>query len=234
MTAVSAMERSEARFFRAEGRTDGDRVFRRAVRHSRVIRVLRHALPAGIVVMLALTAAAAYFKPLQSLSNLPLDPGKLGISGSKVTMEQPRLAGFTRDNRPYELTARAAAQDLAKPGVLELLDLHARVQLQDQGTLAISAANGVYDTKADVLKLADDIQLSSSSGVEARLKEATIDMKKGSIVSESPVEVKLLNGTVTANRLEVTEGGAAVSFQRGVETYLFMGEARETKKASAQ
>jgi lipopolysaccharide export system protein LptC len=228
------MEHSEVRFFRAERRTDGDRVFRRARRHSRVIRVLRIALPVGLVAMLSLTLAVAYLKPFQALTNLPLDPGKVGISGSKITMEQPRLAGFTRDNRPYELTARAAAQDLTKPGILELLDLHARVQMQDQGTVVISAINGIYDTKADVLKLADDVLLSSSTGVDARLKEATVDMKKGTIVSESPVEVKMLNGTVNANRLEVTENGASVSFQRGVETYLFMGEPSETKKASAQ
>jgi lipopolysaccharide export system protein LptC len=228
------MEPPGVRSFYAEGRRRSDRLFRRARRHSRFIRVLRGAIPAGIVCILAVIVGLAYFKPFQVIANLPLDPGKLVVSGTKVTMEQPRLGGFTRDNKPYELTARAAAQDLRKPGLIELTDLQGRVKTQDDATLDLSAINGVYDSKTDVLKLADDIQLHSSTGMEARLSEATVDMKKGTIVSESPVEVKMATGTVNANRLEVTESGASVKFHGGVQTYLLMGEPRETRKASAQ
>ena len=35
-------------------------------------------------------------------------------------MEQPRLAGFTAASRPYEFTAKAAAQEITKPDVMEL------------------------------------------------------------------------------------------------------------------
>ena len=69
------------------------------------------------------------------------------MSGTKITMEAPRLAGFTRDARPYELTARAAAQDLTKPDMLELKDIHAKMEMQEQH-VEIKAASGLYDTKA--------------------------------------------------------------------------------------
>jgi lipopolysaccharide export system protein LptC len=36
------------------------------------------------------------------------------------------------------------------------------------------------------------------------------------VVSEQPVEVKMLQGTVKANRLEVTESGAIIRFSGGV------------------
>jgi lipopolysaccharide export system protein LptC len=39
----------------------------------------------------------------------------------------------------------------------------------------------------------------------------------GNIVSESPVEVKLPNGVLNANRLEVKENGAVIKFSGGVE-----------------
>ena len=48
-------------------------------------------------------------------SELPVDLGKLVVSGTKITMEQPRLSGFTNDARAYEFTADAAAQDITKP-----------------------------------------------------------------------------------------------------------------------
>ena len=61
-----------------------------------------------------------YFNPLRMLGKLPVDIGNLVISGTKITMEQPHLSGFTRDARAYELTADAAAQDLTKPDIVEL------------------------------------------------------------------------------------------------------------------
>ena len=102
--------------------------------------------------MLALAAivAVAYFNPFRALAKLPIDAGKLVVSGTKITMEAPRLAGYTRDSRPYELTANAAAQDITNPSMLELKDIRAKVQMQDTATLELQAATGVYDTKTDL------------------------------------------------------------------------------------
>ena len=61
-----------------------------------------------------------YFNPLRVLGKLPIDVGNLVVSGTKITMEQPRLSGFTNDARAYEMTADAAAQDLTKPDIVEL------------------------------------------------------------------------------------------------------------------
>ena len=42
--------------------------------------------------------------------------GPLSLSGTKITMENPRLTGYReRDLRPYEVTAIAAMQDMRKP-----------------------------------------------------------------------------------------------------------------------
>jgi lipopolysaccharide export system protein LptC len=206
----------------AHGRTDSERIFRAAVRHSRRVRVLRIAIPIGIAIVLGVIAFAMWFNPLRMLSNLPIDPGKLVLSGTKITMEQPRLAGYTRDSRAYELTARAAAQDLAKPDLLELKDIRARVEMQDKATIEMTAANGIYDTKADVVRLGENIILSSSSGYQGRLSEAVIDVKKGNIVSDRPVEVKMLNGTLNANRLEVVDNGDLVRFEGGIVMTLML------------
>jgi hypothetical protein len=46
-----------------------------------------------------------YFNPLAMLEKLPSVSGKLAVQGSKITMELPRIAGVTRDQRAYELTA---------------------------------------------------------------------------------------------------------------------------------
>jgi len=202
------------------GGGDREAMFRAASRHSRVVRFFRRAIPVSLILILASVAATAYFKPLQLLSKLPLDGGRMVISGTKITMEAPRLGGFTRDGRPYDLTASAAAQDVMNPNVLELKNVHAHVAMQDKSTIEVRADTGVYDTKQDVMMLKTNVTLVSSGGYTVRLQDAHVDNKSGRIVSENPVEVTLTNGTINAHRIEVTENGDIIRFGNGVETYL--------------
>lgn len=216
-------------------RRDGsDRTFLAARRHSRLVRLLRIGIPVGVTVVVVGFGLAIFFNPLRALTGLPVDVGNLVVSGSKITMEHPRLAGFTRDNRGYELTARAAAQDLTKPTQLELQDLNAKVEMQDQTTVRMSAKAGIYDTKIETLMVKPDIVLKSSSGYEAYLSEASVDIRKGNIVSEKPVAVKLLNGTLNANRLEITNAGEVVLFDGGVTMVLDMSKSMTTSQREAK
>jgi lipopolysaccharide export system protein LptC len=222
LVAVPAIERQDVRAFHATSRTSGERMFRRAARHSRLIRFLRIGIPVGIFVALGLIVVAAYFNPFKAPAIASFDQGKLVVSGTKIAMELPRLTGFTSDLLPYELTARVASQDLANPGVIELTDLRAQIQTKDQGIVEITAATGVYNIKSDLLRLADNILVQSKTGYEARLHEAAIDIKKGTIVSEHRVETKFPSGTLEANHLDVAENGAVVLFSQGVETFLVL------------
>lgn len=194
--------------------------FRGAARHSRRVRIMRMAIPIGIVVGVLAIVATTFFNPLRFVYKLPSDLGTLVVSGSKITMESPRLAGFTRDARGYEINAKAAAQDLKKPNVVELKEIHAKVDMQDKSSVEMTAVDGYYDTKAEMLTLGQKIILSSSTGYQGILTEAVVDIKKGRIVSEKPVEVKMLQGTLNANRLEVTDTGAIIRFEGGVTMML--------------
>jgi len=196
-------------------RGDIGRTYRAARRHSRYVRLLRLGVPAGILAMLFMVVAANYMPPIGGL-RLPGELGKLVIKGTKITMQQPRLTGFTNDSRAYEFTANAAAQDITKPDLVELHAPHAKIQMQDKSTVTMSAVSGVYNMKSEMLTLNDDIDLVSSIGYEGRLSEASIDVRKGSVVSEKPVSVKLLNGFLNAQRLEVVDNGAMVRFGGGV------------------
>ena len=128
----------------------------------------------------------------------------------------PRVAGFTNDARPYEVIARAASQDITKPDIVDLEDIHAKVEMQDKVLVEMRANSGVYESKLDRLKLDHEIVLTSTSGYAGHLREAVIDVKKGSIVSQSPVELQMLNGTLNANHLEVDDRGDVIRFGGGV------------------
>jgi lipopolysaccharide export system protein LptC len=197
-------------------RRDADRAFRAARRHSRLVRILRITVPVTVVIGLIIVTLITYFNPLRMLAKLPINIDNLVVSGTKVTMEQPRLAGFTSDARAYELTADTAAQDMTRPDIVELRNIRAKVEMQDKTSMEMTAVSGIYDAKGETLKLDREILLRSSTGYQGRLSEALIDIRKGNVVSEHPVEVKLLQGTLNANRLDILDSGDLVRFHGGV------------------
>ena len=146
----------------------------------------------------------------------PGELGKLVIKGTKITMEQPRLSGFTADSRPYEFTAKAAAQEITRPDLMELERVQAKIEMEDDGKVNITSNSGIYDLKADLLTLTDNVHLVSSTGYEVRLSQAVIDVHQGHVVSEKPVWVKLVNGVINAKRMEVSDSGDVIRFGGGV------------------
>jgi lipopolysaccharide export system protein LptC len=218
-------EPQTARAYWTMGRGDSERAFRAARRHSRLVRVLRIAVPTVVALVAVAVFLATYFNPLRMLAKLPINIGDLVVSGTKITMEKPHLSGFTRDSRAYELSADAAAQDLTKPDIVELHNIHAKIEMQDKGTLQMTAVTGIYNNKGETLKLDRNIELSSSTGYAGHLSEAMIDIRKGYVVSSKPVQVKLLQGTLDANRLEIIDSGDLVRFDGGVAMTLMLNEA---------
>ena len=205
-------------------RGNGARAFRAARRHSIMVRVLRVALPAAVVLVTLAVVLVTYFNPLRMLGKLPIDVGNLVISGTKITMEQPRMAGFTPDARAYELSADAAAQDLTKPDIIELKKIHAKIEMQDKSSVEMTALGGLYDSKGETLKLDRDILLTSSTGYEGRLSEASIDIRTGHVVSKHPVQLKLLQGTLDAKGLEIVNSGDLIRFDGGVKMILMLNQ----------
>jgi len=220
--------------FSGKSRRDFERAYRAALRHSRHVSWLRVGVPVGIAALLLAVVVINYLPPIGGF-RLPGELGKLVIHGTKITMQQPRLTGFTIDSRAYEFSADAAAQDITAPNRVELRALHAKMEMQDKSTVDMSATSGVYDVKSEILTLNDDINLVSSTGYEGRLSEAVIDVRKGNVVSDKPVWVKLLNGFLNAKRLDIIDNGSVVRFS-GVAMTLQPGKeaAGQDDKASDQ
>lgn len=202
----------------ARGRRDRGAFARRfaaAARHSRQVRALRIAVPAAAAAVV-LGLLALWLNPFRPAVPQPQNTRSSAISGSKIIMELPRLAGFTRDSRAYEFNARSAAQDLKAPNLVELTDIRAKVEMQNKTSVELVAPSGVFDSKGERLTLGKNIVLKSSTGHEGRLHDAVVDVRSGQIVSDSAVELKMPNGTLNANRLEMERDGEVIRFGGGV------------------
>jgi len=216
MTAAYGTEPKEARPFQASQRSGHARRFRAATRHSRRVRFLRVGLPVACVLAGLMIALASWLNPLRLLNSLPIKVAGVVVSRTKINMENPKLSGFTRDSRRYDVVAGAAAQDLTRPGFIELRDITATMEMREKSTTRLVAQEGLFDTKKEELKLERDIVVTSSNGQEAYLEEAVIDTKNGNVVSEKPVHMKMPNGTVKGNRFELTNSGDVIRFENGV------------------
>ena len=192
-----------------------------AARHSRLVRILRVAVPAAVSLAMAALIAISIFNPFRMLMpNLPLDLGNLVVSGSKITMEAPHLAGYTPDQRPYELWANTAVQDLTDSDHVELNKLKTRLLMQDGSTVVMDAHSGLFDNKAQTLDLHKEIFLKTSNGYEVHLTQAFVDLAKNTVDSDQHVDVKLTNGTLTSDRLHIINGGEVVIFEGNVVMHL--------------
>jgi lipopolysaccharide export system protein LptC len=184
-----------------------------AARHSRMVRILRIAVPAAVALSLAAILLVSVFNPFRMLlPKLPVDMSNLVISGTKVTMESPHMAGYSQDQRPYEVWADTATQDVTDPDHVELHTLRGKVLMQDQSTVTLEAVKGLMDTKQQLLDLHKDIYVQTTAGYEAWLSQAFVDMNKGTVTSDEHVDVKWADGKISADTMKITGGGDVARF----------------------
>ena len=185
-----------------------------AARHSRMVRILRIAVPAAVVLSFASIVLVSVFNPFRMLlPRLPIEMGNLVVSGTKITMESPHMSGYTQDRRPYEVWAKTATQDVTDPDHVDLKTLRAKVLMEDQSTVTLDALNGLMDTKQQLLDLHKDIYLQTTTGYEAWLSQAFVDMAKNTVTSDEHVDVKWADGTISSDKLKIFNGGETVRFE---------------------
>ena len=162
------MNLRSAQGYVATNRDDSQRKYRAAARHSLLVRFLRFAIPAGVLVgVLAAFVVVKVLDPLRELMKLPIDIGGLVVSGTKIVMQQPRLAGFTKDSRPYVVTARAAAQDVTKPDQLELEDIRATIDMKDNS----------FRTKTSLKMEGHSVEIEISARFEGERVEGSLSLQ---------------------------------------------------------
>lgn len=195
------------------------RAHARAHSHSARVHRLRRLIPlAAGSALVAL--GVALFNPFgQIMPGVSIGP--VSLSGTKVKMESPRLSGFRKGDKGYEVTATAAFQDVRKPSLIELQAMKGTLNTDDKGGVAhLEAASGLFDSARESLGLERDIRIWTDKGEEIRLNSAAVDFKAGTVSSKEAVAVTIPSGTVVSDTLDVTDSGHVISFVGNVRTVL--------------
>lgn len=198
--------------------------FRSARRHTVLVHALRRAIPIAAVVAVCWLAVTPFLGSLGGLPKVSL--GAVGIADGKVKMETPRLSGYRKDNRPYEVTADAALQDIRNPTQVELETLTARLQMEREGWVTVTSKTGFFDTQKERLRLVNDVSVRTETGYDIRMRTADVDFKGGTVVSKEPVKVSLGTTTIDADSLDVKDNGALIVFDGRVRVLIPNAPAR--------
>jgi lipopolysaccharide export system protein LptC len=190
-----------------------ERAFRRARRHSRAVRALKVLLP-GLAVLIALVFAA--YSYLLTPGGVSIDLLGSSYSGGKLTMANPKLDGFTKENRPYSMRAARAIQDVTNTGVFVLEDIQAKLPLSDDNWADIVTAKAIYDKDKNTLEVPSAMTVTTTDGVVAKLNSAFIDIAGGDLKTSDPVDITLHGAHITADSLNVGDRGKVLVFDRKV------------------
>ncbi|GGE32526.1 hypothetical protein GCM10007276_07240 [Agaricicola taiwanensis] len=186
--------------------------FSAARRHSRLVGLLRVGVP-GLALLLTAGFLLTSFLDIRSLGDPVFDQSTSAISGSTITMVEPRLTGYNSQRRPYEVIASRAEQDIAAPQKIDLDQLAARMQLEGDGWARLESSRGFFDNEGQTLRLNKDVSVTSNTGYHATMNSADVDLEAGRVTSNEPVAVTFDAGDLKADRMEIRDGGDLIIFQ---------------------
>ncbi|HVW54114.1 MAG TPA: LPS export ABC transporter periplasmic protein LptC [Rhizobiaceae bacterium] len=188
--------------------------FRRARRHSAVVRTLKFLLPAAaVLIALSFFAYSYVFTPAQ----ISIDLLNTGFKDGKLIMADPKLEGFTRDNRPYRMHAAKAIQSVSNTNLIELQKINARLPISDGNWADVSADKGFYDKDKNTLDIKSDMIVTTSNGITAKLKSAFVEMKNGTMTTPDPVDITVNTSHITADSMSIENRGQVLVFNRDVK-----------------
>jgi LPS export ABC transporter protein LptC/lipopolysaccharide transport protein LptA len=198
--------------------TDRSDSFRKARRHSQLVKVLRLALPASGALMSLLYVGALVGSGGFS-SGLP-EVAIPRITPQDLSMQNPNYDGVTEDGGTYKVAAARARQNFEQTDLIELESITGDLVAKDKSATKLTAVRGVFNHKENVLDLKEKIEIRSDNGFSADLTSATLRTKEGRINSDEPVRVGFPAGSVSAKRLEIRQKLREVTFVEDVAARL--------------
>jgi len=199
---------------RPPSRRRSEEAFRRATRHSRVVRVLKWALPALGAVMAAAFVAQSY---ISSPDTVGMKVEGAAVSDGKLVMANPKLEGFTKDNLPYAMNAIRAVQDVTNEGVVLLEQIGARLPIDATNWATVDAAGGTFDRNKNTLALNTAVTITTQDGMVAKLKSAYLDMNGGSMKTSDPVDITVNGARITSDTMQIADNGKVLVFENRVK-----------------
>jgi LPS export ABC transporter protein LptC len=184
-------------------------------RYSRVVTSFKIILPVFAVAMLAVLMIVPSV-------NSPPDPAKKNVNPDSA-MQNPVYNSVDEENRPYKVEATQAFQHPDAPGITDLAQPKAALDLGNGQSLNAEAAKGKYDQASGMLHLNGGLTLQHSDGTTFSTEKADIDVNTHDAAGDAPVVLQGGFGEVRGERFKTLEGGKTIIFEGQSRATLNLG-----------
>lgn len=191
-----------------------------AMRHSARVTRLRRWMLWGVGGIVALVALALL---ISSLRFLPVDLSlnRVALNGTKIVIEAPKLVGYRKDGRPYEIRAKVGAQDMTKPNVFDLEKLEVRAENTADNAIILTAEQGVYNANKDHADMSGGVTIRDEKNFDLKMDAAQMDFKAGVMTSDKPTRLRFTGGEVSADAVEFSQKERRATFTGAVRSTLY-------------
>ncbi len=202
------------------GDPDRAREFRIAKRHSVRVQVLKMLLPAMAAGIFSLYLLPSFFR-------VSIDKGRGAASVRTVTLEagslkmlDPHVKGVNERNEPYDFMADSATQASKGADEMYLENVRGRMTGQDGKITTLTAPNGLHNNKTDQMTFNNGVVVEREADMTATFQTATAFTKQQTVISKTPVIVRLHESTIHADGMTMYWGEQRAIFEGNVRTHL--------------
>jgi lipopolysaccharide export system protein LptC len=180
-------------------------------RRSRLMRVLRIALPGVIGLILAGLAGAVIYNALTS------QPGQARDTSAPIRLVHPRFIGRDDKGRAFVIIADSATRDPREYQRVLLVRPAMLMDAQGPDPIRLMANAGVYNEGTFKLNLHGGVRLVDSKGA-FDTATSLFDTKTGEIVGSGPIRGSGSMGELQADSYAIADKGERMIFRGGVHT----------------
>jgi lipopolysaccharide export system protein LptC len=201
--------------------------FRRARRHSRTVVLLKAGLPLLAALILSLYALPSFLKKSIDNGRGTASVRSITVEAGSLKMIEPHVKGVTDRGEPYDVTADTATQAANNADVMYLQVVRGKMTGSDGKISTLTAPDAIHDSKADEITFDHGVDVTREGGMSASFQTAKAYMKSQTMISKTPVVVRLHESTIHAENMTLHWGESRAIFEGNVRTHI------ETEPASA-
>jgi lipopolysaccharide export system protein LptC len=207
--------------------------FRRARRHSVRVRILKVLLPAAAAAILSLYALPSFLKKSIDHGRGTASVRAITVTPGSLKMIEPHVKGVNEKGEAYDFTADSATQAAKDADIMYLETVRGKMTSVDGKISTLSAPDGVHNNKADEMTFNNGAVLTRDGGMSATFQTATAFMKQQTLVSKTPVAVRLLESTIHAETMTLHWDEQRAIFEGNVRTHIERSEQPASSEGAA-
>jgi lipopolysaccharide export system protein LptC len=194
--------------------------FRRARAHSRTVIALKAALPLTAALIVSLYALPSFLQKSIDNGRGKVTARAITVTAGSFEMINPHVTGVNERGDPYDITADSTRQAVNSPEIMYLKVVRGKMTGSDGKVSTLTAPDATHNSKAEEIAFDNGVVVAHDDGMSATFQKATAYMKSQTMISKTPVIVRLHESTINAETMTLHWGENRAVFEGNVRAHI--------------